>query len=93
MKLFKLFGMSIISRMDNYFLLDITSDDLIKHGPMNRDSLEEFILKKFEDQPIKYFNENKRLKIFHPKSGLSWNAKLSIQFTNDTGTEGQGDQR
>jgi len=72
-----------ISSSDNYFLLDVTTDDLIKHGPMSRSSLEEFILKKFEDQPIKYFNETNRLKIFHPKSGLSWAAKLSIQFGKD----------
>jgi hypothetical protein len=83
MKFLNLLGMSVISRHDDYFLIDVTVNDLIKHGPMNRDELEKFILSKFQDQPIKYFNENSRLKIFHPRSGKSWSPKLSITFDYD----------
>ena len=69
---------------DVYFLVDVTPEDIVKYGPMNRKDMEEFILRKFEDQPLKYFNQNNRLKIFHPKSGLHWVAELRIQFANDT---------
>lgn len=68
---------------DVYYLVDVTPDDINKYGPMNRNDLEAFILKKFEDQPIQYFNQNNRLKIFHPKSGLHWVASLKIQFADD----------
>lgn len=69
---------------DMYFLLDVTPEDINKFGPMTRKDMDEFILKKFEDQPLKYFNSNGRLKIFHPPSGLHWVAQLKVQFANDT---------
>lgn len=68
---------------DMYYLLDVTKDDLLKYGPMSRKDIEEFILTKYSEQPIKYFNENKRLKIFHPPSGISWAAHLSVVFRDD----------
>ena len=64
----------------NYFLIDITEDSVFVDGPMTRIKLEEFIINKFQDQPLKYFNETNRLRIIHPKSGLQWAAKLGLQF-------------
>lgn len=66
-----------------YYLLDVTTDDLLKYGPMNRKDIEEFILRKYEEQPLKYFNQNKRLKIFHPPSGIHWSAELKVVFKSD----------
>ena len=64
---------------DLYVLIEINLDDIQKTNPMSYDMLWKYIVKKYEDQPLKYFNETQRLRVVHLKSGLIKTLKLSIE--------------
>lgn len=64
---------------DLYVLLEINLNDVEKTSPMTYDMLWKYIVKKYEDQPLKYFNETERLKVVHLKSGLVKTIKLVIE--------------
>lgn len=65
---------------DLYVVLDITTTDVVKTMPMKKAYIMEYILQKFEDQPLKYFNETNRIKVVHLKSGLIKTLKLKIDI-------------
>ena len=64
---------------DLYVLIEINLDDIVKTNAMSYDMLWKYIVKKYEDQPLKYFNETQRLRVVHLKSGLIKTLKLSIE--------------
>lgn len=64
---------------DLYVLIEINLDDINKTNAMSYDMLWKYIVKKYEDQPLKYFNETQRLKIVHLKSGIIKTVKLTIE--------------
>ena len=70
----------LISNNDLFVLMEINMDDVVKTEPLTMDGLLRYILEKYADQPIKYFNETQRLKIIHLKSGMIKEAKLVLDF-------------
>lgn len=64
---------------DLYVLVEINLDDVIKSNAMTYDMLWKYIIKRYEEQPIKYFNETERLKVIHLKSGVIKTVKLSLE--------------
>ena len=64
---------------DLYVLVEINLDDVIKSNAMTYDMLWKYITKRYEEQPIKYFNETDRLKVIHLKSGVIKTVKLSLE--------------
>lgn len=65
---------------DLYVVLDITTTDVMKTMPMKKAYIMEYILQKFEEQPLKYFNETNRVKVVHLKSGLIKTLKLKLDI-------------
>lgn len=72
-------GDSNILNDDLYVLIEINLNDVEKTNPMSYDMLWKYIVKKYEDQPLKYFNETQRLRIVHLKSGMIKTIKLTIE--------------
>jgi hypothetical protein len=64
---------------DLYVLIEINLDDIVKTNPMSYDMLWKYIVKKYEDQPLKYFNETQRLRVVHLKSGLIKTLRLTLE--------------
>jgi len=65
---------------DLFQLLEVTQDGIVLSNVMNLEMLTTFVVNKFKDQPLQYFNEMDRLKIIHLKSGTIKSVKLSIEF-------------
>lgn len=64
---------------DLYVLIEINLEDVTKTNAMSFEMLWKYIVKKYEDQPIKYFNETGRLKIVHLKSGIIKTVKMTLE--------------
>lgn len=64
---------------DLYVLIEINLDDIVKTNAMSYDMLWKYIIKKYEDQPLKYFNDTQRLRVVHLKSGLIKTLKLTLE--------------
>ncbi len=64
---------------DLYVLIEINLDDIVKSNAMSFDMIWKYIMKKYEDQPLKYFNDTERLKIVHLKSGIIKTVKLVLE--------------
>jgi hypothetical protein len=64
---------------DLYVLIEINLDDIVKSNPMSYDMLWKYIVKKYEEQPLKYFNNTDRLKIVHLKSGIMKTVKIALE--------------
>ena len=64
---------------DLYVLIEINLDDVVKSNAMSYEMLWKYILKRYEDQPVKYFNETERLKIIHLKSGVVKTVRLTLE--------------
>jgi hypothetical protein len=48
---------------------------------MSYDMLWKYIMKKYEEQPLKYFNDLDRLKVIHLKSGIVKTLKVTLETT------------
>ena len=70
----------LMSNDDLFVLVEINVDDVVKTEPMPMDGILRYILNRYADQPIRYFNETQRLKIIHLKSGMIKEAKLVLDF-------------
>jgi hypothetical protein len=57
------------SHEKNYILLSINQVDIDKSEPMNWEEITAHVFKTAEDQPIKYFNGDCRLKVANLKEG------------------------
>ena len=64
---------------DLYVLIEINLDDVVKSNAMSFEMLWKYITKKYEDQPLKYFNDSERLKIVHLKSGIIKTVRLVLE--------------
>jgi hypothetical protein len=69
-----------MSNSDMYVLIEVNLDDVMKTEPMNMDGILNYVLNKYAEQPIKYFNETQRLKVVHLKSGIIKNVNLVLEF-------------
>lgn len=72
-------GEMTVMNDDLYVLIEINLDDIVKTNPMSYDMIWKYIMKKYEEQPLKYFNDTQRLKIVHLKSGIIKTVKLVIE--------------
>ena len=66
---------------DLYVAIEINQDCVKQSEPMGLEALSEWLADRYKDQPLQYFNEHRRLKIVHLKSGDVKVAKLAIDFT------------
>lgn len=64
---------------DLYVLIEINLDDVVKSNAMSYEMLWKYITKKYEDQPLKYFNDTERLKVVHLKSGIIKTVRLVLE--------------
>lgn len=65
---------------DSYQIIEVNSDGSILSSVMTLPECTRHITEKYKDQPLAYFNEYKRLKIVHLKSGTIKDIKLQIEF-------------
>lgn len=64
---------------DLYILIEINTDDIIKSNAMTYEMLWKYITKRYEEQPLKYFNDSDRLKVIHLKSGVVKTLRLALE--------------
>lgn len=71
----------MILKDDMFQLLDINNEEATLEKPMTIDMLLMYITKKFEEQPLKYFNINNGLRVIHLRSRsiMSIGLKLEIK--------------
>jgi hypothetical protein len=65
---------------DLYVLLEINQEDVKKTAPMELDKLTDYITAQYGEQPLRYFNDYRRLKVIHLKTGEVRTAKVSVTF-------------
>lgn len=70
----------LISHTDLFVLLEINMDDVVKSEALTMPDLTKYIMTKYKDQPLQYFNETGRLKVIHLKSGMMKNATFTLDF-------------
>jgi len=70
----------IVNYTDNFVLLEVNADDVTKSEPMNLEEISKYVFSKYGEQPLQYFNEYKRLKIVHLKTGTIKNLELKVEF-------------
>jgi hypothetical protein len=74
------FKIMIVNSTDLFVLMEVTQDGVTTSEPMQQDALSAYIAQKYGDQPLRYFNEYKRLKVIHLKSGKIKDAAVQIDF-------------
>lgn len=84
-RILKVFGIEsikptpmLISPNDLFQLIEVTVNGITQHEPCELPGIRELIIKYYGDQPLKYFNENKRLKVIHLKTGVVRDATLDV---------------
>jgi hypothetical protein len=65
---------------DLYVAIEVNADGVEKTEPMTLTELSRHISDKYRDQPLQYFNEHRRLKIIHLKTGDVKVARLDLVF-------------
>jgi hypothetical protein len=70
----------IPSENDNYQIIEVNADGSSLSSVMTLPECTRNITEKYKDQPLAYFNEYKRLKIVHLKTGTIKDVKLQIEF-------------
>lgn len=73
-------GTMVISPNDLFVVLEINNEGASTTEPMTQDNIVAHVALKYGEQPLKYFNEYKRLKIVHLKTGTVKDLKLAIDF-------------
>jgi len=61
-------------------LLDIGNEEATLEKPMTMDMLLMYITKKFEEQPLKYFNINNGLRVIHLRSRAIMSIGLKLEI-------------
>lgn len=89
-KYFDIFGIEIIKPVkkekmifastDLFQLMEVMPDGVTLSNVMNLEMMTTYVVNKFKDQPLQYFNEMDRLKLIHLKTGTIKPVKLSIEF-------------
>jgi hypothetical protein len=70
----------IISPHDLFQIIEITQEGVVTSEAMPQDKIILYVVQKYGEQPLKYFNDYKRLKIVHLKTGTVKDLKLAIDF-------------
>jgi hypothetical protein len=70
----------LITSQDNYQIIEINNDGSSLSEVMNLNRCTEYVLEKYREQPLMYFNEYKRLKVIHLKTGIIKDVTLQIEF-------------
>ena len=70
----------IINSTDLFVCLEINNEEAKTSEPMTKDNLINHVVLKYGDQPLRYFNDYKRLKAIHLKSGVVKDLKVTIDF-------------
>ena len=68
------------SASDDYVLLQVNQDGVTTSEPMDLEKITELVIERYKEQPLQYFNEYKRIKVVHLKTGTIKEAKLTIEF-------------
>lgn len=68
------------SENDEYSLLEINQTGATTSAPMLLADIAKAVLEKYGDQPLRYFNEYKRIKVIHLKSGTIRDVNLKIEI-------------
>jgi hypothetical protein len=81
-RLLRFFGIETIKEMiqdtDTFALLEINQNEATITEPKTLAEITALILEKYADQPLRYFNEYKRIKVVHLKSGTIRDINLKI---------------
>jgi len=87
LKLLQIFGITAIkhpsmtfSENDEYSLLEINQTGASASSPMLLPEITKAVLEKYADQPVRYFNEYRRIKVIHLKSGTIRDVNLKLEI-------------
>jgi hypothetical protein len=70
----------MIQKDDLFQLLDISEEVATLENPMSYDMILMYVNKRFEEQPIKYFNLSNGLRVIHLKSKMIMQVKLKLEI-------------
>lgn len=70
----------VISENDLFVLVEINNDGAVTSPSLPLREMNKHILDKYGDQPLRYFNEYKRLKLIHLKSGTIKDLAVKIDL-------------
>lgn len=70
----------VYSEHDLFVLVEINNDGVTHSPSMDLRAMEVYIVKTYGEQPLRYFNEYKRLKIIHLKTGTVKDLAVKINL-------------
>ena len=70
----------VYSESDLFVLVEINNDGAVTSPTMDLRQMNEHVVKIYGEQPLRYFNEYKRLKIIHLKSGTVKDLAVKIDL-------------
>jgi hypothetical protein len=70
----------MIQKDDLFQLLDISEDVATLENPMTYDMMMIYVNKRFEEQPLKYFNLSNGLRVIHLRSKMIMQIKLKLEI-------------
>ena len=70
----------LITENDQFVLLEVNANAATIGEPKTLPELSKEILDKYGEQPLKYFNEYRRLKLVHLKTGTVKDVNLKIEI-------------
>jgi hypothetical protein len=86
-KILKMFGIitikpdpMMITENDLFVLLEVNATGANLNEPKTLNEQSKDIIAKYGEQPLKYFNEYKRLKLIHLKTGTVKDVNLKIEI-------------
>jgi hypothetical protein len=71
--------MAMFNQNDLYVVLEVNIDNVKTSEPMLVDDVDKYISLEYADQPIRYFNESRRIKIINLRTGDVRAARITIQ--------------
>jgi hypothetical protein len=71
--------MPMFQANDLYVVLEVNIDNVKTSEPMLATEVDKYISEQYADQPLRYFNESRRIKIVHLRSGEVRVARITIQ--------------
>ena len=70
----------VISETDLFVLVEINNDGAVTSPSLNLRDMNTYVVDKYGEQPLRYFNEYKRLKLIHLKSGTIRDLSVKIDL-------------
>ena len=61
-------------------ILEVNKDKSVLMEPMTKSIAAEFLMRKYADQPLSYFNQDKRIFIIHCETGQVRHASLTFEL-------------